>query len=157
MMCTEIGNGLCQDTAEASGCNQSDVEVMVLNCQPHATAAVRDRLDALLDPSLISPLEAYEVKVAVGEAVGNAIRHGCGLDPSRYITVRFERTAESLTVEVKDDGPGFCYDEDCCEFPNPVDCGGLGIALMHRLMDEVEIRCDGGTTVRLTKRFRGSP
>lgn len=132
------------------------VETLTLNCGRGAPAAVRARLDSLADRLGLSHMEAYELKVAVGEAVSNAVRHGCGFDSSKRITVRFRLKPEALVVEVSDDGAGFCpgISPDPSE---PPDTGGMGVALMRRLVDKVEFEFSSGTTVRLTKNLRPKP
>ena len=133
---------------------EEEEEALVLKCESSAPATVRRRVDSILSELSLSPLEAYEVKVAVGEAVGNAIRHGCKLDSGKYITVRIKRTPAALIFAVSDDGPGFCPDAHPCRDSDPDNCGGLGLRLMRHLMDEVEFDFDHGTTIRLTKRLR---
>ena len=131
-------------------------EVLVLKCESSAPATVRRCVDSIVSKLSLPPLEAYEVKVAVGEAVGNAVRHGCKLDASKFIAVRIERTPSTLVFEVSDDGPGFCPEAPPCNDADPDNYGGLGLTLMRSLMDEVEFDFDQGTTVRLTKRLRSN-
>jgi len=127
------------------------VEVLVIKCEPSAPASVRRRLDLLFTQLSMPSMEAYEVKVAVGEAIGNAVRHGCKMDSGKFITVRIEQDADDLIFEISDDGPGFCLDEELCKDLDFTAGGGMGLALMHSLMDGVEFDFSEGTTVRLTK------
>ena len=124
------------------------IEVLVLRCEPDAPAIIRRRLDVLFNHLAVPPLEAYGIKVAVGEALGNAIRHGCKLDADKFVTVRIEEKPDMLVFEISDEGPGFHPDEVSCD-----DCGGMGLTLMRHLMDNVEFDFRGGTTVRLTKQL----
>ena len=127
------------------------VEVLVIKCEPSAPASVRRRLDLLFTQLSMPPMEAYEVKVAVGEAIGNAVRHGCKMDSGKFITVRIEQDADDLIFEISDDGPGICLHENSCQDPDFTSGGGMGLALMRSLMDGVEFDFSKGTTVRLTK------
>jgi anti-sigma regulatory factor (Ser/Thr protein kinase) len=84
-----------------------------------------------------------DFEIAIGEALANAAEHG---------HARVEASG-ALTVEVKDDGPGFAGWNDV-SFVKPASSAprGLGIVIMRKLMDRVEYT-DGGTCVRLFKRF----
>jgi two-component system sensor histidine kinase UhpB len=91
-----------------------------------------------LDPD--TQLVIYRV---AQEAIGNAIRHsGAG-----RIEVELERTLEVVTLEVKDDGTGFTFDEAR---------EGLGLeGMKERAMLAgggliTESRPGSGTTIRLT-------
>lgn len=107
-----------------------------------------------------------DMKVAVSEACNNAILHwhrdeG---DPAVLgsIQISFEMLDHALSIEVKDDGPGFDY-TNISKKALPLHeneiadlrIGGLGIYLMQALMDRVEVRaanCDeSGTVVHMTK------
>ncbi len=95
--------------------------------------------------------------MAVREAVTNAMVHGNQEDEAKSVEVTFNCRANELEVEISDQGSGF----DPTEVPDPTDPGNLmktsgrGIFLMRTFMDDIEwlARPDGGTTVRMTKKF----
>jgi serine/threonine-protein kinase RsbW len=66
--------------------------------------------------------DIFEMRLALEEAIVNAIRHGNRGDPARLVQVRCEVDPERVLVEVHDEGPGF--DPDATE--------GDGLALMRR-------------------------
>ena len=80
------------------------------------------------------------IGIAVREATVNAIYHGNGYDPAKHVTVRFESTPESLTIAVRDEGPGL----DPKALPDPLapenflKSSGRGIFLIRAFMDEVK-------------------
>ena len=106
-------------------------------------------------PFTLSELE--EIKVAVSEAVTNAIVHGYG-DGGGVVTVRAEHNGTWLRVEVADSGRGI---EDIDRARQPAfstdpDRMGMGFAFMEAFMDQVEVESAPGcgTTVRMFKRPR---
>lgn len=78
--------------------------------------------------------------VALEEAVANAALHGFPAGRQGRITVRAERLADTLVLEVEDDGVAF--DPTTAESPPPA-----------RSLDEVQ---PGGWGLRLIRIFAGS-
>jgi anti-sigma regulatory factor (Ser/Thr protein kinase) len=109
-------------------------------------AQVREWLGSLR----LSENEVFDMTLACGEAIGNAVDHGCGC-----ALVTLTAWPDRAIMEITDCGCGF----DCApgEVPAPEHGGlerGRGISLMRLLVDSVEIssRARGeGTLVRLTK------
>lgn len=99
-----------------------------------------------------------DLKLAVTEACGNAVRHA---RPSEggVVRVRYVVAGESIEIEVEDDGPGIpvavpanAATIDADELSE----GGMGLAIIRAIVDELEIndRLDGpGTVVRMRKRL----
>ena len=83
--------------------------------------------------------ECGRIGIAVREAMVNAIYHGNQYDPAKHVTVRLESTPESLTIAVRDEGPGL----DPATLPDPLAAenflksSGRGIFLIRAFMDEV--------------------
>ncbi len=98
-----------------------------------------------------------DLKIAVSEMCTNAIVHtGNGVAEKPPILIRFIAGSDRLTIEVRDQGPGFdpelvlaCQRSDLLE-------KGFGIPLIQSLVDVFE--CDshpkGGTVVSITKFLR---
>lgn len=91
------------------------------------------------------------VLVALTEAVNNAIHHGNKLDPSKNVTLGYEKKEDRIIFMVQDEGPGFDHDH----LPDPTDPQNLekphgrGVFLMKALADEVEF-FDNGATVTMS-------
>jgi stage II sporulation protein AB (anti-sigma F factor) len=103
--------------------------------------------------------EIDEVKLAVSEAVTNAVIHGYGTDPSRTVRVEVELDSGLLTVVVIDAGRGM---EDVAWAMQPAVSSdpermGLGFAFMQSHMDSlvVDSAPGKGTRVTMTKRAGG--
>jgi anti-sigma regulatory factor (Ser/Thr protein kinase) len=96
--------------------------------------------------------ESFRFKFAVNEAVANAIEHG---EPSEdgYILLRARPQGDDLCFEVHDWGS---FRPDLAGADSLSD-RGRGLALMAAMVDEVDVRPRGGTTVvRLLIRPRAS-
>ena len=97
--------------------------------------------------------DAFAVRLAVEEALINAIKHGNGSDPSKKVRIDYEITAEQVRVRVEDDGPGFDLDN----VPDPTSpeflerpCG-RGLMLIRHYMSEVNFN-ERGNCVEMLKR-----
>lgn len=99
-----------------------------------------------------------EILLAVGEAAGNAYRHGRRSDRSE-LRVRCEYERPVVAVTVTDDGPGFVpVPTDRKSVPDPLASGGRGLYLMQTLMDEAVIfPSPTGTSVRLVRDLERPP
>ena len=98
--------------------------------------------------------ECGRIGIAVREAMVNAIYHGNQYDPAKHVTVRLESTPESLTIAVRDEGPGL----DPATLPDPLAAenflksSGRGIFLIRAFMDEVGFpEVSTGTEITMTK------
>jgi serine/threonine-protein kinase RsbW len=96
-----------------------------------------------------------DLKLALTEACSNSVRHAY---PGRdgVVEIVYELRDDRLVIEVADDGEGF---EHAAEQASADDLseGGLGIAIIRSLADELEIgaREDGrGSRLRFVKLLR---
>jgi anti-sigma regulatory factor (Ser/Thr protein kinase) len=91
----------------------------------------------------------YEVKLALSEAVSNAIQHGSRSDDAP-IRIFVSGEAGALVIEVIDTGrfvPRVTRDGDMPE-------SGRGLEFMRLMMDEVDLQPGSdGTRLRLVKRL----
>jgi len=115
-------------------------------------AEARARIASMLAPLGMPDSAVFDVKVAAGEALANAVRHGSpnGLQDAVRIDVgAFEDRVEIL---VSDTGVGF--DGIAAAAVDVFAPSGRGVLFMRALMDAVDfVDKDGaGTCVRLTKR-----
>jgi anti-sigma regulatory factor (Ser/Thr protein kinase) len=97
---------------------------------------------------------AYEVALAVGEAVNNAVSYGEGRgDATVSLCCRLIRPGQ-LQIEVRNHGT-FAPDIDALSLlPDGLAVHGRGFALMSTLMDTVQVFSEGQeTVVRLAKRL----
>jgi anti-sigma regulatory factor (Ser/Thr protein kinase) len=71
------------------------------------------------------------------------------------VEIRYELHPDRLVVEVTDTGEGFDHDAVEPEESDELSEGGLGIAIIRALADELEIgrRNGGGSRLRFVKRL----
>ena len=98
-----------------------------------------------------------DLKIAVSEMCTNAIIHtGGGNGEKPPISVRYLAGGDSLTVEVRDQGPGFDTGKVLGQEGTGLKGKGFGIPLIKSLVDE--FRCESspqsGTMVCITKFVR---
>lgn len=121
-----------------------------------ALGAARDRVGQLLSSLPFTPDEVFDMTLASGEALGNAVDHTCGGGVLATVAAYPDR----VTIDVADCGEGFELPADE-EPPAAGPCAerGRGIRLMRLLADSVSIAhksTGGGTVVRLVKLFDGA-
>ncbi len=94
----------------------------------------------------------FAIKLAVEEAIVNAIKHGNRSDPAKYISIRYDINATRAAILVADEGGGFCPASvpDCTADENLDRASGRGIMLMRAYMDQVHYSCRGNV-VRMVK------
>jgi len=79
-----------------------------------------------------------DLKLALTEACSNSVRHAYG-DGEGHVDIRFELRDDRLIVEVADDGTGFEPEQTAALDEEPLSEGGLGIAIIRSIADDVEI------------------
>ena len=114
-----------------------------------------DRVFGQLAARVKDEEQLSKVKLALEEALANAMRHGNGLKQSRKVTVRVVWEHGQIHLDVSDEGNGF----NPKTVPDPTQSGyaenipgGRGVFLMRNLMDKVEFY-DGGRGVRMVKKL----
>ena len=101
-----------------------------------------------------SSRDLFGVRLAVDEAVTNAIKHGNRLSPNKTVRVLFSRNQSRIRIEVEDQGAGF-HPEDV---PDPTADenldrpSGRGLLLMREFMTLIEYSPKGNQVV-LEKHF----
>jgi serine/threonine-protein kinase RsbW len=98
---------------------------------------------------------AFNVRVALSEALSNAILYGNHEDVAKAVRVTATLHDGALVLEVYDQGPVFDLDEstnDPTSLENLLREDGRGLFLMRKLMDNVEQISNGYNMVRLTLR-----
>lgn len=127
---------------------------IVLRGQPASTNEGRGFVATFLDQCKVPEDEAFDILLAVTEALGNAVRHGSTNDGGR-ITIRCAFQSPHVELQVSDDGAGFVYTDDMAELPDPTASSGRGFFLMHELIDDVTIDSGAaGTTIKMRHRLQ---
>lgn len=96
-----------------------------------------------------------DIELAVDEACTNVIKHAYHYDANQQIDIAVELNDRQMAIVISDHGSGF--DPDSIENPDQRirkhARGGLGIALMKKIMDEVSFSIQPGirNEVRMIK------
>ena len=94
------------------------------------------------------------LRVALAEALSNAMLYGNGADRSKQVRVELTVTRRAIITRVTDEGPGFDYEG----VPDPttpdrlLKPDGRGIFLMRKLLDEVSFNKRGNSVTLLLRR-----
>jgi serine/threonine-protein kinase RsbW len=125
---------------------------------PTALDVVEEAVDLVARHCLASGLPPraarFTLRVALAEALANAIIYGNRLDPGKTVDVRVVITASCLTVHVADQGDGF----DPAIVPNPTlperleEEDGRGLFLIRQLVDEVRFNDRGNAICMVLRR-----
>jgi serine/threonine-protein kinase RsbW len=117
---------------------------------------VQSEIEHALHSGRFSDHDIFAIRLAVEEALINAIKHGNQMDRDKTVRVVYYVSAERFEVEIVDQGPGFAPDE----VPDPTSpenlerpCG-RGLLLMKHYMSEVAYS-DRGRAVRMSKLRNG--
>jgi serine/threonine-protein kinase RsbW len=105
-------------------------------------------------PGTLSPRRiSFNLRTALAEALGNAIRYGTGEDPQRVVRVFVELGRDYVRIHVIDDGQGF----DTRRVPDPTLPQhvareyGRGLFVIRHLVDDVAFN-EKGNGICLTLR-----
>jgi serine/threonine-protein kinase RsbW len=97
-------------------------------------ARVRDLPDEVL----------ADLKLALTEAASNSVRHAyAGGDDAGVVEISYELRSDRLVIEVTDEGEGF-DPKEAEGPPEELSEGGLGIAIIRAIADEVELGTQPG-------------
>ena len=113
--------------------------------------AIDDILHAL-EAAGYGEKEMFSIRLALEEALVNAIKHGHHGDPSKEVQLRYHFTAECLLAEIEDQGSGFKMEEvpDPCAPENLERASGRGLLLMKTYMTWVRFN-DAGNCVTMCR------
>ena len=130
---------------------------VVIPSNTDAGQAVQERIASLLESLGFSMRDVFGVRLALEEALVNAIKHGNGLDPAKSVRVNCLIEDDFLRVEIEDQGLGFHMED----VPDPTadenlerPCG-RGIMLMRSFMTKVEYNATGNRVVLEKQRSVG--
>lgn len=118
---------------------------------PASLARARAEVCDMLEPLSIPEAVFFDIRVAVGEALANAIRHGSPRGDTDPVSVSVEAYEDRVVLVVADRGAGF--DGDISPDGDPYAASGRGVMFMRALMDRVDFvrQPGGGTAVTLVR------
>ena len=119
----------------------------------HEGHEVQKRILDDVEKAGFNSTSTFAIKLALEEALINAIKHGNKLDPSKQVTIEARVTPAETEIIIEDEGKGFqrtCVPDPTLE-ENLEKCSGRGILLMEAYMNRVEWS-HGGRRVRMVKK-----
>jgi serine/threonine-protein kinase RsbW len=99
-----------------------------------------DKIMMELDELGYSRKERFGIRLALEEAIVNAVKHGNRNDPSKTVVIRYQASWLEFIIEIEDEGRGFRLER----VPDPLAAqnlerpGGRGLLLMDRYMTHVQ-------------------
>src|SRR5262249_19269852 len=118
---------------------------VVIASDPQETCRVHEEIESLLRSHRFQDREIFSIKLALEEALVNAIKHGNQMDRSKKVTVNYHIRGDRFEVLIRDEGKGFDPEEvpDCMAVENLERPCGRGLLLMKHYMTEVVFHSPG--------------
>jgi len=116
---------------------------------------VQDQIEQSLQAAACHDCDLFSIKLALEEALVNAIKHGNQYDPAKRVHIAYRLLPNLFEVRITDEGAGF----DPADVPDPTAFenlklpSGRGLMLMRHYMSEVTFN-DRGNAVTMCKRLR---
>ena len=130
---------------------------LVLHATPGEVMRAVEALQAFAQQHGASEQVVFALALGLEECAANVVTHALHGDATRTFDVEFERTGDTIAVELRDAGPEF---DPTARNPRPPqaadddDPGGWGVELVRRHVDEIHYRrVAGRNTLRLVKRL----
>ena len=130
----------------------SPTKILVIPSDLNAAWNAQQKIMDEVKVHAFSEQVVFAIRLALDEALNNAISHGNQRDPNKQVTIRYCVAPDGVMISVTDQGPGF----DPKDVPDPTldenisEPHGRGIMLMRAYMTSVTFS-DNGRTVTLTK------
>ena len=135
--------------------NEETLEISLVN-DLKEIARVAEQIDEFCASQDLTSEVAYAVNLALDEILTNTISYGYDDDEPHRIEIILSLEVEALVIVIVDDSAAF----DLSNAPTPDvgasleerPLGGLGLFLVHQMMDSVEYRREGGRNIVTLKK-----
>jgi anti-sigma regulatory factor (Ser/Thr protein kinase)/ActR/RegA family two-component response regulator len=117
-------------------------------------AVVQYTCELVVRFDIVEP-DNIHLKIALLEAITNAIEHGNKFSAKKTVRIQVKVNQEQATFTVKDQGPGFDYRNlpDPTKPENITKVRGRGVFMIYRIMDSVHFNEKGNEISMIKKRF----
>lgn len=129
--------------------NQDGSRQVVLPSDTTAAQRFQEEIERALAAHGFDEKEIFSIKLALEEALVNAIKHGNQMDRSKKVHITYSVNGERFDIKISDEGRGF----DPEDVPDPMcpenlerPCG-RGLLLMRHYMTEVTFHPPGNRLV----------
>ncbi len=119
---------------------------------------VQERIIKVLEDLNYPPRDIFGVRLALEEAIVNAIKHGNDMDPQKQVRVQWQVNHTCVRIEIEDEGNGFRPEEvpdPTCDENLEKPCG-RGIMLMRAFLSSVEYNQRGNCVILVKERGTGN-
>jgi serine/threonine-protein kinase RsbW len=130
---------------------------VVIPSDPAEARRVQDQIEKVLQENHAHTHDVFSIKLALEEALVNAIKHGNQMDRAKKVHISYRLHADRFEVHIADEGPGF----DPADVPDPTafenlerPCG-RGLMLMRHYMSDVAFN-GRGNAVSMSKHFKSN-
>ena len=135
--------------------NEEALEISLVN-DLKEIARVAEQIDEFCASQDLTSEVAYAVNLALDEILTNTINYGYDDDEPHRIEIIVSLEVDALVIVIVDDSAAF----DLSNAPTPDvgasleerPLGGLGLFLVHQMMDGVEYRREGGRNIVTLKK-----
>jgi serine/threonine-protein kinase RsbW len=128
---------------------------LCISSDPSEARRVQEEIEHHLKANRFNDYDIFGIKLALEEALVNAIKHGNQMDQTKKVHIIYRIDPERFDIHITDEGCGF----NPVEVPDPTAAENLerpcgrGLMLMRHYMSEVTY-CGHGNSVRMTKILR---
>jgi serine/threonine-protein kinase RsbW len=118
---------------------------------------VQEEIESQLASRQVTDKEIFSIRLALEEALVNAIKHGNQMDRAKSVRISYRFLADRFEIRITDEGLGF----DPTDVPDPTAVENLdrpcgrGLMLMRHYMSEVAYNANGNS-VAMAKVFRSN-
>jgi serine/threonine-protein kinase RsbW len=136
---------------------QSSRREVVIASDSAEARRVQEEIEQLLKLHQFGERDIFAIRLALEEALINAIKHGNQMDRSKNVRVSYQVFADRFEVRIADEGGGFILDDvpDPTAVENLERPCGRGIMLMRHYMSAVSYS-SCGNSVAMTKLRNGT-
>jgi serine/threonine-protein kinase RsbW len=133
-------------------------EDVVIPSDPAEARCIQDQIEQLLQERRTNEHDVFSIKLALEEALVNAIKHGNNFDRNKKFHIAYNIRPERFDILISDEGSGF----DPADVPDPTAVENLerpcgrGLMLMRYYMSEVSFSSNGNS-VAMCKLRNGTP
>lgn len=121
------------------GVAQMATELTIASELPEARR-VQEQIEEALQANGYTEHDTFAIKLALEEALVNAIKHGNQMDPDKRVYVVYNVTPERFDIRITDEGAGFNPEDvpDPTAIENLERPCGRGLLLMRGFMTDVQ-------------------
>ena len=144
-----------QERARGSCCpNGTDRHEIAIDSTIVAAQETENGIAERLHARGVGERDLFAIRLSLHEALLNAVRHGNRLASDKQVRVAVDLNGSCCTVEVEDEGRGFCPgDVDDPRLDQYLDKpGGRGLLLIRTFMDSVHFN-ERGNRITMVKRY----